>query len=207
MVSHQQHRSQRRSINHQLRVDTHTRTSGTPLQSAILSTINQQAASIIVGSVATMLDASGGLSPLLQAPSSVPLTTDIPTITISPVLDLDDQSSVHISMVSSDAVPRSPSHSQYRGNPISLFPAAQDEVSLSGSVVLPSEHSQVPLVEVTVTQVDPFAQLLQGFQSMFSKQEQDCITDRVECHRFEATVQGLITAPPHHCSGSVVSQS
>jgi hypothetical protein len=88
---------------------------------------------------------------------------------------------------------------QYHGTPISLFPVAQYENHLSRSILLSDDHLQVPLIEVAVPQADPVAQLLQGLQSMFTKQEQDRIADRVERHHFEATVQGL--PDPLSCPG------
>jgi hypothetical protein len=86
-------------------------------------------------------------------------------------------------MASLDNVPCSSSHSQFRGTPISLFPAVQEVELLSDSMLLPEDPLQVPVTEINVPQVDPVAQLLQGFQSMFAKQEQDRIADRMERHR------------------------
>jgi hypothetical protein len=71
--------------------------------------------------------------------------------------------------------------------------------------LLPEDSLPVPVIEVNVPQVDPVAQLVQGFQSMFAKQEQDRIADRIERHRFEATVHGLLNPSPGHGSGSDAS--
>jgi hypothetical protein len=206
MVQHQQRRSQRCSTNHQLRVDTHTHTTGRTRQAAIPPTINRQVALIPIGPGATILDASSEFSPLSLVPHSVPVAPDILTGAIPPVLNLNAKSYVHISMVSSDAIPWSHSHSQYRGTPISLFPKAQYDVSLSESIVLPVDPTKVPFAELNVPQGHPLVQLLHGFQSIFSQQEQVSLTDHVERHHFRATVQGLMTSSPHHSSSSVVSQ-
>jgi hypothetical protein len=118
-------------------------------------------------------------------------------------------------MESSDAAPHSHSHSnsnsQYHRTPVSIFPEALDDMSISESTDLhvdvhPIYSAQVPFAEVNVPQVDPIVQLLQGFRSMFAQQEQDRLNNRVERQRFEATIQGLMTSTPHRSSSSVFSQ-
>jgi hypothetical protein len=207
MESHQQRRSQCRSTHHRLRLDTNTGTSGPTNQDTNPPTIHRQVASTDSGQDATTSHASGRLSPLLQVPGSVPIATPRSPNGLSPIIDLDNHSSVHVSMASLDDVPRSSSHSQFRGTPISLFPAVQEVEHLSDSIMLPEDSLPVPVIEVNVPQVDdPVAQLLlQGFQSMFAKQEQDRIADRIERHRFEATVHGLLNPSPGHGSGSDAS--
>jgi hypothetical protein len=166
--------------------------SGPTNQDTNRPTIHRQVASNDAGPDATTLHASRRLSPLLQVPGSVPIATPRSPNGLSPIIDLDAQSSVHVSMASLDDVPRSSSHSQFRGTPISLFLAVQEVEHLSDSILLPEDSLPVPVIVINAPQVDPVAQLLQGFQSMFAKQEQYRIADRIERHRFEATVHGLL---------------
>jgi hypothetical protein len=74
---------------------------------------------------------------------------------------------------------------------VSLFPVEQDGVSVFAPDGLVADF-QVPVPRVVIPSQDPMVQILQGFQPLFSKQDQDCLDDCVDRRRFENNIQYIV---------------
>jgi hypothetical protein len=96
------------------------------------------------------------------------------------------QSSIHVSLASVDAEPQATAAPLSHDIPISILPADQDAISELG-FPLKVPQAVIPLG-------DPMVQLLQGFQTMLAKQDQDRHEDLLARQRFEANIQGMMTS-------------
>jgi hypothetical protein len=114
------------------------------------------------------------------------------------VPEIEDSSSIHVSLASADTDQGSHSASVYTGIPISLFPDDMSALNIPYILGLqPPTTALVPVSQINASGMDPMVQILQVFQTMFHKQDQDRIVDRAERQRFEATIQALVS-PTHH---------
>jgi hypothetical protein len=180
---HQHHRSQCRSTHHRFRVDmTNAAPPDTPCPGLVATIADPLAAP----AAAPPVD-SGVVSPLSwvsYTQPTIPVQFTTHAAALPTVQSVTDQSSIHVSIASTDADPQAMTAPISHGSPISLFPMDCDSISELG-IPLQVPHAVTPLV-------DPIVQLLQGFRSMFVKQEQDHHTDRLARQRFKATMQGMM---------------
>jgi hypothetical protein len=97
-----------------------------------------------------------------------------------------------IRVTSSDADQGSHTASAYRGTPIRTFPDDMSALDIPIGVHT-TTTDVIPVSQIDVPGSDPMMQLLQGLQTMFTKQDQEHIVDRAARQRFEATIQALVS--------------
>jgi hypothetical protein len=157
-VQHNQRRSQRRSANNRFSIDT---TGNMPPEaprprSAATDIPNQDGSSRIQRVALAPAD-TGVVSPLSgfqRTRSAVQTRTTRTVPTLPPVQSVGDQSSINVSLASTDADPHSHQGSNCHDSPVSLFPADQDIVS----GLAPDDSiadCRVPIPQVSIPAQDP----------------------------------------------------
>jgi hypothetical protein len=202
MVQHQQRQSQQRSTNTRLWIDSATPNTCSPHPTTAPPRIDRQVGLPPSSAPPSTVVGVGVAPPLSQTShscqserSSITPMAPAPSTNQSPL----ERSLINVSMASADADPRSRPASAYCGSPISLFP--DDDVSHINTPVIFDDSRPVPSARVPARldgnpPMDPMSQLLQGFQDMFHRQDQDWVHDRVARDRFEAMIRALVSPRP-----------
>jgi hypothetical protein len=187
MVRHQQRRSQRGSTHRQLAINDNAPPLDQQLPPTFPPGIFQQTGFQLPPAPIDTPDASG---------SGPPFSLVVP--------EIDDSSSIRVSLASTDADQGSHSEYVYRGTPISLFPGDMSALDIPDILgVQPPTTDLVPVSQIDASGMDPMVQILQGFKTVFHDQYQDSIVDYAARQRFGATIQALVS--PTHKQASVSS--